>query len=77
MRSEAGGATTTTVGTLTLAGGFPRRIELTSVSRRGGCEVRAGDTPCEDGGAATTTTWIFDGAKYHPAKDKDKEPADQ
>lgn len=75
MRSEPGGATTTTVGTLTLAGGFPRRIELTSVSRRGGCEVRAGDAPCEDGGAATTTIWTYDGAKYQASTRKDKEPA--
>jgi hypothetical protein len=74
MRSEPGGATTTTVGTLTLAGGFPRRIELTSVSRRGGCEVRAGDAPCEDGGAATTTIWTYDGAKYQASTRKDKEP---
>jgi hypothetical protein len=72
MRSEAGGATTTTVGTFALAGGFPRRIEMTHVTRRGGCEVRAGDAPCEDGGPATATTWVYDGAKYSPAKDKDK-----
>ena len=70
MRSDAGVATTT-VGTLVLAGGFPRRIELTRVTKRGGCEVRAGDAPCDDGGAAppSTATWIYDGARYVPAKE--------
>jgi hypothetical protein len=59
------GATTTTVGTLKVAGDFPKRLELTEVSKRGGCEVRAGDTPCDDGGAATTTTtFVFDGTRY-------------
>jgi hypothetical protein len=60
------GATTTTVGTLKLAGDFPKRIELTEATKRGGCEVRAGDnTPCEGGGAETaTTTFVYDGTKY-------------
>jgi hypothetical protein len=58
------GATTTTVGTLKLAGDFPKRLELTEVTRRGGCEVRVGDTPCDDGGPATTTTFVFDGTRY-------------
>jgi hypothetical protein len=65
MRSvEGGGATTTTVATVALSGGFPRHIDLTEVTKRGGCEVRAGNTPCEDGGPATTTTFVFDGTKY-------------
>jgi hypothetical protein len=60
------GATTTTVGTLKLAGDFPKRIELTETTKAGGCEVRAGDAPCEDHapGATTTTTFVFDGSKY-------------
>jgi hypothetical protein len=58
------GATTTTVGTLKLAGDFPKRIELTEVTKHGGCEVRAGDAPCDDGGPATKTTFVFDGSKY-------------
>jgi hypothetical protein len=61
---EGGGATTTTVATVAVSGGFPRHIDLTEVTKRGGCEVRAGDTPCEDGGPASTTTFVFDGAKY-------------
>jgi hypothetical protein len=64
--SSADGATTTTVGSLKLAGDFPKRIELTETTKAGGCEVRAGDAPCEDHapGATTTTTFVFDGAKY-------------
>jgi hypothetical protein len=67
MRSTEGGATTTTVGTVALTGGFPKHLELTEVTKRGGCEVRAGDAPCEDGGPATNatkTTFIYDGTKY-------------
>ncbi len=65
MRSgEGGSATTTTVATVALTGDFPKHIDLTEVTKRGGCEVRAGDTPCEDGGPATTTTFVYDGAKY-------------
>jgi hypothetical protein len=66
MTSGDGATTTTTVGTLKLAGDFPKRIELTETTKRGGCEVHAGDTPCEDHapGATTTTTFVFDGAKY-------------
>jgi hypothetical protein len=65
MRSgDGGGAATTTVATVALTGDFPKRIELTEVTKRGGCEVRAGDTPCEDGGPATKTTFVYDGAKY-------------
>jgi hypothetical protein len=71
MRSDAaGGATTTTVGSVALAGDFPKRIELTEVTKRGGCEVHAGDTPCDGGGAAaTTTTFVFDGARYVRGKE--------
>jgi hypothetical protein len=60
------GATTTTVGTLKLAGDFPKRIELTETTKAGGCEVRAGNAPCEDhaAGPTTTTTFVFDGSKY-------------
>jgi hypothetical protein len=66
MRSTDGGATTTTVGTLTLAGDFPRRIELAETTKHGGCEVRAGDAPCDDGhaDATTTTIFVYDGATY-------------
>ena len=66
MRSTEGGATTTTVGTLTLAGDFPKRIELAETTRHGGCEVRAGDAPCDDGhaDATATTTFVYDGTKY-------------
>ena len=65
MRSgEGGDETKTTVATLKIGGDFPKHIELTEVTKRGGCEVRAGDTPCEDGGPAATTTFLFDGAKY-------------
>jgi hypothetical protein len=68
MRSGEGGAaaaTTTTVGTIALAGGFPRQIELTELTKRGGCEVRSGDAPCEDGASPPTkSTFVFDGARY-------------
>jgi hypothetical protein len=64
MRSAEGGTTVTTVGTVALSGGFPKHLELTEVTKRGGCEVRAGDAPCEDGGPATTTTFVYDGTKY-------------
>jgi hypothetical protein len=66
MRSSDGGATTTTVGTLTLVGDFPKRIELRETTKHGGCEVRAGDAPCDDraGDATTTTTFVYDGTKY-------------
>jgi hypothetical protein len=56
--------TTTVVGKLVLAGGFPRRVELTAVTKRGGCEVRAGDTPCDDSEPSTSSTFVYDGAKY-------------
>jgi hypothetical protein len=66
MRSAEGGATTTTVGTLTLAGDFPKRIDLVETTKHGGCEVRAGDAPCDDraGDATATTTFVYDGATY-------------
>jgi hypothetical protein len=66
MRSTESGATTTTVGTLTLAGDFPKRIELAETTKHGGCEVRAGDAPCDDGraDAKTTTIFVYDGARY-------------
>jgi len=66
MRSTEGGATTTTVGTLTLAGDFPKRIELAETTKHGGCEVRAGDTPCDDGraDATATTIFVYDGTRY-------------
>jgi len=65
MQSAESGGTTTTVGTIKLSGDFPRRIDLTAVTKRGGCEVRAGDnTPCDDGGPVTTTTFVYDGTKY-------------
>ena len=64
MKSVEGGTTTTTVATLVLAGDFPKRIELTETSKRGGCEVRAGDTPCDDAAPSTTTTFVYDGARY-------------
>jgi hypothetical protein len=66
MESGAG-ATTTRVGKLTLAGGFPRRIEVQEVTKRGGCEARTGDTPCDDGEPAADTsthTFVYDGTKY-------------
>jgi len=64
--SSADGATTTTVGTLKLAGDYPKRIELTETTKAGGCEVRAGNAPCEDHApdATTTTTFVFDGSRY-------------
>ena len=69
MRSgEGAGATTTTVATVALTGDFPKRIDLTEVTKHGGCEVRAGDTPCEDGGPVTTTSYVYDGARYVPTK---------
>ncbi len=66
MRSTEGGATTTTVGTLTLLGDFPKRIELAETTKHGGCEVRVGDAPCDDGhaDATATTTFVYDGTKY-------------
>ncbi len=65
MRSAEGGATITTVGTAALSGEFPKHIEITEVTKRGGCEVGAGDTPCEGGGGpATKTTFVYDGTKY-------------
>jgi hypothetical protein len=67
---EGGGAATTTVGTLKVSGDFPRRLELTEVSKRGGCEVgTGGNAPCDDGKpATTTTTFVFDGTRYVPKK---------
>ena len=59
-----GGGPTTVVGKLVLAGGFPKRIELTEVTKRGGCEVRAGDSPCDDSEPSTTTTFVYDGTRY-------------
>jgi len=64
MRSDVGGATPTTVATAALSGDFPKHIDLTEVTRRGGCEVGVGDTPCEAGGATTTTTFVYDGTRY-------------
>lgn len=62
--SETGGATTTKIGKVTLAGGFPKRIELTEITKRGGCEAHAGDTPCDDSEPSTTFTFVYDGTKY-------------
>jgi hypothetical protein len=54
----------TTVGKLALVGGFPKHIEVTEVTKRGGCEVRAGDTPCDDSEPSTTATYVYDGSVY-------------
>ena len=62
--SATGAATTTKVGKLTLAGGFPRRIELTEVTKHGGCEAHAGDAPCDDSEPSTSFTFVYDGAQY-------------
>jgi hypothetical protein len=59
-----GAGTITMVGKLVLAGGFPRRVELTAVTKRGGCEVGAGDTPCDDSEPSTSSTFVYDGSKY-------------
>jgi hypothetical protein len=69
MTSPDGGASgTTTVGKVALVGGFPKHIEVTVVTKRGECEVRAGDTPCDDSDptstSTATTTYVYDGAKY-------------
>jgi hypothetical protein len=69
MRSADGGGpspTVSTVATLALTGGFPKRIEITETTKRGGCEVRAGDSPCDDAtpAATTTTTFVYDGTRY-------------
>jgi hypothetical protein len=62
--SETGAATTTKIGKLTLSGGFPKRIELSEVTKRGGCEAHAGDTPCDDSEPSTTFTFVYDGTRY-------------
>jgi hypothetical protein len=62
--SEAGGATTTKVGKLTLAGGFPRRIDVKEVTKRGGCEAGAGEGRCDDSEPSSTFTFVYDGTKY-------------
>jgi hypothetical protein len=67
MQSAAGGgATTTTVATVALSGDFPKHIDLQTLTKRGGCEVRAGDAPCEESASGTPemTTFVYDGAKY-------------
>jgi hypothetical protein len=65
---EAGGATTTKIGKLTLAGGFPKRIDVREVTKHGGCEAGAGDTPCDDSEPSSTFTFVYDGTKYVRAK---------
>jgi hypothetical protein len=62
--SDAGGPTTTKVGKLTLAGGFPKRIDVREVTKKGGCEAGAGDTPCDDSEPSSTFTYVYDGTKY-------------
>jgi hypothetical protein len=62
--SESGAATTTKIGKLALAGGFPKRIELTEVTKRGGCEARTGDTPCDDSEPSASFTFLYDGTRY-------------
>jgi hypothetical protein len=63
--SEAGAPTTTKIGKLTLAGGFPRRIDVREVTKHGGCEASAGDnTPCDDSEPSSTFTFVYDGTKY-------------
>jgi hypothetical protein len=66
MRSAEGDATITTVGTASLSGELPKHIDITEITKRGGCEVGAGDTSCEAGGPATKTTFVFDGTRYVP-----------
>lgn len=62
--SDSGAATTTKVGKLALAGGFPKRIELTEVTKHGGCEAHAGDTPCDDSEPSASFTFVYDGTRY-------------
>jgi hypothetical protein len=66
LSGVAGVATTSIVGTIALEGGFPKQIALTELTKRGGCEVRAGDnTPCEDGASPPSKTiFVYDGARY-------------
>jgi hypothetical protein len=64
MTSGDATAGTTIVGKLVLAGGFPKRVELTAITKRGGCEAVAGDTPCDDSEPSTSSTFVYDGSKY-------------
>jgi hypothetical protein len=69
MASTKGAASgTTTVGKVALVGGFPKHIEVTTITKRGECEVRAGDTPCDDSDPSSTSTstmmYVYDGTKY-------------
>jgi hypothetical protein len=61
---DAGGPTTTRVGKLTLAGGFPKRIDVREVTKKGGCEASAGAGPCDDSEPSSTFTYVYDGTKY-------------
>jgi hypothetical protein len=65
---EAGASGTTTVGKVALVGGFPKHIEVTEVTKRGDCDARAGDKPCDDSEptstSTSTATYVYDGTKY-------------
>jgi hypothetical protein len=71
MHVAPNGETTTRVADLVRnsGDGYPTRLELREMVKRGGCEVREGNAPCDDGGGpAKTTIFVFDGARYVRAK---------
>jgi hypothetical protein len=51
-------------GKLTLAGSFPRRIELEQITKRSTCDARAGDSTCDGKEQASSRTFMYNGRNY-------------
>ena len=51
-------------GKLTLAGSFPKRIELKQVTKRSTCDARAGDATCDGKEQASSRTFLYNGRNY-------------
>ena len=61
---EDGRDASVTSGKLALAGGFPKRIELTQTTKHSACDVHSGDAPCDDKQQASKITFVYDGKTY-------------
>jgi hypothetical protein len=61
---DSGRGTTAKIPKLSLAGGFPRRIELRQVTKHANCEIGADDAPCDDSEPSSSTTFVYDGKRF-------------
>jgi hypothetical protein len=59
-----GGLTLARSGKVALLGNFPKRIEVSQVTKNEICDVGAAESPCDDSERASSVTFIYDGTRY-------------